>query len=73
MTTKKAASKKETRVPTHAVKVKHENGSSANYEQIGVAWENENGGLFVKFYGTQVIAKPVSIFPINREGADAKE
>lgn len=68
----KTSAKKETRLPTHAVKVKTENASTS-FEQIGVAWENENGALFVKFYGTQIISSPVSIFAINREGGDDQE
>jgi hypothetical protein len=42
--------------PTHIAKVRHGYGNNARYEQIGVAWVNKNGGIYVKFHGTQVVS-----------------
>ena len=42
--------------PTHIAKVRHGYGKDARYEQIGVAWVNKKGGIYVKFYGTQVVS-----------------
>lgn len=42
--------------PTHVAKVRHGYGKKASYERIGVAWVNEDGSLYVKLYGTQVIS-----------------
>ena len=42
--------------PTHIAKVRHGYGKDTRYEQIGVAWVNKKGGIYVKFYGTQVVS-----------------
>jgi len=43
------------KLPTHVAKVRHGYGKNASYEQVGVAWVNEKGGIYVKLYGTQII------------------
>lgn len=42
--------------PTHIAKVRHGEGSEATYEQIGVAWQSEQGALYVKLSGTQIVS-----------------
>jgi hypothetical protein len=42
--------------PTHVAKVRHGHGKNASYERIGVAWVNEEGGIYVKLHGTQVVS-----------------
>ena len=42
--------------PTHTAKVRHGYGKKASYEQIGVAWQNENGSFYIKLHGTQVVS-----------------
>lgn len=51
-------------LPTHVVKVRHGNGKGATYEQIGVAWRNESGALYVKLYGTQVVSEGFTLYEI---------
>lgn len=43
-------------LPTHVAKTRIGYGKKASYERIGVAWINENGSVYVKLYGTQVVS-----------------
>ncbi|MGH7154812.1 MAG: hypothetical protein ACREF3_12870 [Acetobacteraceae bacterium] len=43
-------------LPTHVAKVRHGWGKKATYERIGVAWLNEDGSLYVKLAGTQLVS-----------------
>lgn len=42
--------------PTHVAKVRKGFGKNATYERIGVAWVKEDGSLYVKLNGTQVVS-----------------
>jgi hypothetical protein len=44
------------KLPTHLAKVRHGWGKKATYERIGVAWLNEDGSLYVKLAGTQLVS-----------------
>ena len=44
------------KLPTHVAKVRHGYGKKATYERIGVAWRNEDGSLYLKLSGTQVVS-----------------
>lgn len=44
------------KLPTHIAKIRRGYGRKANYERIGVAWKNEDGSLYVKLAGTQVVS-----------------
>ena len=44
------------KLPTHVAKVRHGYGKKATYERIGVAWRNDDGSLYVKLSGTQVVS-----------------
>ena len=52
------------KLPTHVVKVRHGYGKGATYEQIGVAWTNEGGSLYVKLYGTQVVSEGFTLYEL---------
>jgi hypothetical protein len=41
--------------PTHSICKKISTRSGNDFETIGVAWARENGGLYIKLVGTQVI------------------
>lgn len=43
------------KLPTHVAKIRHGYGRKATYERIGVAWRNDDGSLYVKLAGTQVL------------------
>ena len=45
-----------TRLPSHVAKVRNGYGKKASYERIGVAWKNEDGSLYIKLNGTQVVS-----------------
>ncbi len=51
-----AQSEGKSNLPTHVAKVRRGYGKNASYERIGVAWTNEDGALYVKLYGTQVVS-----------------
>lgn len=51
-----ARGKAERKLPTHVAKVRHGWGKKATYERIGVAWRNDDGSLYVKLAGTQLVS-----------------
>ena len=51
-----ARGNKAPKLPTHVAKVRHGYGKKATYERIGVAWRNDDGSLYVKLSGTQVVS-----------------
>lgn len=42
--------------PNFVAKTRHGFGKKATYERIGAAWLNEDGSLYVKLHGTQVVS-----------------
>ncbi len=42
--------------PTHFASIRHGEGKGVSFEQIGVAWEKENGSFYIKLHGTQVVS-----------------
>ena len=50
--------------PSHSVKLRKGRGDGATFEQIGVAWRRENGTVFCKLAGHQVIDGGFYLFPI---------
>lgn len=62
---------KEPKLPTHVAKVRHGYGKKATYERIGVAWTNDDGSLYVKLSGTQVVSA-LTLYAIeDKEAATA--
>lgn len=51
--------------PTHVAKVRSGSGNRASYERIGVAWESEDGSLYVRLYGTQIVSGGFALYPID--------
>ncbi len=49
--------------PTHSLRKKVGYGKNTEFETIGVAWEREDGGLYIKLYGTQFIDSGFYAFP----------
>jgi len=41
--------------PTHTLRKKVGYGKQVDFETIGVAWAREDGGLYIKLHGTQII------------------
>jgi len=41
--------------PTHTLRKKVGYGKQTSFENIGVAWAREDGGLYIKLHGTQII------------------
>jgi len=55
--------------PTHVVKVRKGEGRRAMFERIGVAWAKEDGSIFVRLYGTQIISDGFALYPLDNGGA----
>ncbi|MBL4836518.1 MAG: hypothetical protein JKY34_02985 [Kordiimonadaceae bacterium] len=43
-------------LPTHVAKTRTGYGKNVSFDQIGVAWQNDDGSFYIKLYGTQVIS-----------------
>lgn len=48
--------------PTHIAKMRNGYGNRATYERIGVAWVNEDGSLYVKLHGTQIVDRGFTLY-----------
>jgi hypothetical protein len=51
--------------PTHVVKMARTDGERTTHDRLGVAWTREDGSLYVRLHGTQIIADGFSIYPID--------
>lgn len=60
-TRQQAASKQ----PTHVVKMARSDGERTTHDRLGVAWLREDGSLYVRLHGTQIIADGFSIYAID--------
>lgn len=43
-------------LPTHVAKTRIGYGKKATYDQIGVAWQNDDGSFYIKLYGSQIVS-----------------
>jgi len=59
-------SEKATSKPTHTLRKKVGYGNRTNFETIGVAWSRDDGSLYIKLHGTQIIDGGFYAFP-NKE------
>lgn len=60
------ANEKTANRPTHNLARKIGHGKNTSFEQLGVAWaREEDGGLYCKLYGTQVLKGGFYAFPIK--------
>lgn len=62
---------KSSKKPTHTLRKKYWNGKRTDFETLGVAWQNDDGSLYIKLYGTQVIDSGFHAFP-NKEETTTK-
>lgn len=49
--------------PTHIAKSLRQNGELNTFDRIGAAWLREDGSIFVKLAGTQIVADGFSLYP----------
>ena len=68
---KKFENSKSSKKPTHTLRKKTWNGNRNEYETLGVAWLNEDGSLYLKLYGTQIIDNGFYAFPNNEETTES--
>jgi hypothetical protein len=55
--------------PTHVAKIRSGQGENASFERIGVAWAKEDGSLFVRLSGTQIVSEGFALYPLEEGGA----
>lgn len=55
--------------PTHIAKVRNGQGDGATFERIGVAWAKDDGSIFVRVYGTQIVTGGFALYPAEEGGA----
>src|ERR1700674_1885173 len=60
------------KLPTHVAKVRHGYGKKTTYERIGVAWRNDDGSLYVKLSGTQVVSD-LTLYELEDKDAGVAE
>jgi hypothetical protein len=51
--------------PNYVAKLRHGFGKKATYERIGVAWLNEDGAIYVKLSGTQVVSSGFTLYQVE--------
>ena len=51
--------------PSYVAKVRQGFGKKATYERIGVAWLNEDGAIYVKLSGTQVVSSGFTLYKLE--------
>jgi hypothetical protein len=51
--------------PGYVAKVRQGFGKKATYERIDVAWLNEDGAIYVKFSGTQVVSSGFTLYKLE--------
>ena len=56
---------RESNLPGFVVKTREGRGKNATYERIGVAWENEDGSLYVKLHGKQIIEHGFTLYRLK--------
>ncbi|MBB4267908.1 hypothetical protein [Roseospira visakhapatnamensis] len=52
--------------PDYVVKKRNGRGENATWDRLGVAWRNQNGALYLRFHGTQVLSGGVSLYPVDK-------
>lgn len=55
--------------PTHIAKIRTGRGDNASFERIGVAWAKEDGSLYVRLHGTQIVSDGFALYPVEQGGA----
>ncbi len=53
--------------PDMIAKVKEGRGKNVSFETVGVCWTREDGSIYFKPYGTQIISSPVYLFKTNQD------
>lgn len=55
--------------PTHVAKIRTGQGENVSFERIGVAWAKDDGSLFVRLSGTQIVSDGFALYPVEEGGA----
>ena len=55
----------ESKLPKYVVKMREGYGKKATYDRIGVAWENDDGSLYVKLHGRQIVERGFTLYALQ--------
>ena len=66
------ATNSQSQKPTHRVSTKNETVGKTQWENIGVVWQREDGGMYIKLYGKQVVDQGLYVFPIDGEKSEGE-
>jgi hypothetical protein len=59
--------------PDFIAKTRDGHGKNASFDQVGVAWSREDGSIYFKPYGKQVIEAPIYLFKVDRKNEGTAE
>ncbi len=48
--------------PTHIAKMRRGDGDNATFERIGVAWQKDDGSIYVRLHGTQIVSEGFTLY-----------
>ncbi|WP_035484551.1 hypothetical protein [Geminicoccus roseus] len=58
-------SEKSASLPTHLAKIRRVEGRKTTFERIGAAWLAEDGSVYVKLHGTQIVTDGFNLYPVD--------
>ncbi|MFF9554113.1 hypothetical protein [Methylobacterium fujisawaense] len=58
-------SQKAAKQPTHDVSVKRSTGDGTRYERIGAGWQRDDGSIYVRLIGTQLVTEGFTLYAID--------
>jgi len=65
MTTTNDDSQNGNKKPNFYAKLRHGYGKKASYERIGAAWQTEDGSIYVKLAGKQVVDQGFTLYAVE--------
>ncbi|WP_152048838.1 hypothetical protein [Aureimonas psammosilenae] len=51
--------------PTHEVKQARWIGEKKTYDRIGAAWQREDGSIYIRLVGTQIVSEGFTLYPVE--------
>lgn len=55
--------------PTHLAKLRKGEGEGATFERIGAAWAKEDGSIYIRLSGTQIVSDGFTLYPVEEHNS----